>query len=549
MCPSPSPSKCDGFDVQLITRDASVGGTWAASRVYAGLHINSVHDEYGFSALPMPVPPDAGKTGGRLSGDDIRGYLEQFEERFLKGRVLFRTEVVGVRREEGDVEGLPWVVNVRDIGTDHGTTLRFAKIVLCTGGTSRPKIPEQRSPSSAVKAGFCGAVIHSVDFASRRDEILSTNGSVVVVGGGKSAQDICTSLANVGRDVTLVFEKADAISAVASPLPDFMRKSRMLSVLTPYIHLRTRLELFLHTTWLGNILVHAMWDKVRADSFKFMRIPPNSPFRNTYSAFWSTHSTDEGLFRENGFHALVNSGRIKVIAPARMNGYGEGGHSVVLSTGESVNANVVILATGYTSSWDDLFDENTATDLGLYRHKPVHEPAQDEWRNYRTLANPPPAHPENSKWSSSIYKGIIPAKNLLRRDFAINGAVVSHAVPFNLEFQQNPVGQSWRTGSLHLMQDKMKLPDSPESALKQTERDSAWLRKRYPEHSFSDNEAVASFSAFFSWPQYVDDLLGDMYLPSMRSGGNWLTWPFKVISSDELATLHEEREANRRKHG
>jgi hypothetical protein len=44
--------------------------------------------------------------------------------------------------------------------------------------------------------------------------------------------------------------------------------------------------------------------------------------------------------------------------------------------------------------------------------------------DYTTLANPPPAHPENENWSSSIYKGIVPAKNILREDFAINGAVV-----------------------------------------------------------------------------------------------------------------------------
>jgi dimethylaniline monooxygenase (N-oxide forming) len=43
----------------------------------------------------------------------------------------------------------------------------------------------------------------------------------------------------------------------------------------------------------------------------------------------------------------------------------------------------------------------------------------------------------------------------------------------------------------------------------------------------------------------VDDLLDDMELPSMRSGGNWLTWPFRVISVDEIATLGEERRAKR----
>ena len=43
----------------------------------------------------------------------------------------------------------------------------------------------------------------------------------------------------------------------------------------------------------------------------------------------------------------------------------------------------------------------------------------------------------------------------------------------------------------------------------------------------------------------VDDLLEDMHLRSMRSGGNWLTWPFKVIDLQEIVNLGEERRAKR----
>lgn len=43
----------------------------------------------------------------------------------------------------------------------------------------------------------------------------------------------------------------------------------------------------------------------------------------------------------------------------------------------------------------------------------------------------------------------------------------------------------------------------------------------------------------------MDELLEDMGVRSMRSGGNWLTWPFKVISPDEITTLGEERRAKR----
>lgn len=48
-----------------------------------------------------------------------------------------------------------------------------------------------------------------------------------------------------------------------------------------------------------------------------------------------------------------------------------------------------------------------------------------------------------------------------------------------------------------------------------------------------------------SWPQAMDTLLEDMGLPIMRSGGNWLTWPFKVIDLKEIERLTEEREAKR----
>lgn len=112
----------------------------------------------------------------------------------------------------------------------------------------------------------------------------------------------------------------------------------------------------------------------------------------------------------------------------------------------------------------------------------------------------------------------------------------------------------------------MRLPSSIETALAHTERNSAWLRKRFPDMLLWTNESYSSNLAFwtyvaellrayythlllspsFSWPQAVDELLEDMYLPSMRSGGNWLTWPFKVIDLKEIVNLGEERRLKRR---
>ena len=98
------------------------------------------------------------------------------------------------------------------------------------------------------------------------------------------------------------------------------------------------------------------------------------------------------------------------------------------------------------------------------------------------------------------------------------------------------------------------------------DRDAAWVRRRFPYTLHGTGESNSTAVSFWSyvllsrgavrlsgcldccrWPQLADDLLEDMGLPAHRSGGNWLTWPFKPVDlGAELATLKEERDAKRR---
>ncbi|GLB35449.1 putative pyridine nucleotide-disulphide oxidoreductase [Lyophyllum shimeji] len=536
----------DGFDVQLLTRDKSAGGVWARERIYPGLTINNVHGEFRFSSLPMPPPSKASETGGRLSGEDMCAYMENFAETFLNGKIRFETEVLAIRRAASGA----WSVTVEDRRSGTQEVLQFTHIVPCTGGCSNPNVPEHLSPETAKRAGFRGPVFHSANFRDHVDDVLETTKSVlsdatgeaksiVVIGGGKSAQDTAAYLANAGRKVTVVFETADAILAVSKPLPDFIRKSRFLGILSPHIELRTRLERFLHTTWLGSKITHFIWDKITSTSLDVYSLPKESPLRNAHSLFWGIRTNDEGAYRANSFHGLVSSGQIQLAAPARAKGYGSDGRSLILSSGKTLLADVVILATGYKSSWTEIFDKETAEEIGIGRHPPLTKVA-DTW-NYTSLANPPSSHPDNEQWASSIYRGLVPAKNLEKRDFAINGAVFTTNNGYSYE-----VSAHWI--SSYFLKDKMRLPSSTEEALAGAERNSAWMRKRYPDMLLWVNESYSSFLAFWSWPQLVDDLLEDMYLPNMRSGGNWLTWPFKIIDLKEIASLTEERRFKRLGH-
>lgn len=81
--------------------------------------------------MEMETPPNATKTGGRLTGEVMSRYMESFAEKFLSDRILYRTEVINIKRPEKGTTG--WVIKVRDLTTNASSDLLFDKIVLCTG--------------------------------------------------------------------------------------------------------------------------------------------------------------------------------------------------------------------------------------------------------------------------------------------------------------------------------------------------------------------------------------------------------------------------------
>ncbi|KAJ7158255.1 FAD/NAD-P-binding domain-containing protein [Mycena crocata] len=505
----------DGFsDVQILTRDSTAGGVWSTARVYPSLQINNVDGEYCFSAMDMPSFAD------RLTGKDVRTYMQAFSDKFLKHIIRFNTEVINIRR---DKETNVWFITVQDTRADSREILQFSRVVLCTGGCSAPKIPQTLSPAAAKTAGFDGPVIHSTDFAPQLEAILATiprplpddraAKTIVIIGGGKSAQDMATYLANEGRKVVVIFQAADAFLASPRPLPACIRKSRLLPIMSANITLRSRLERFLHNTWLGSKITSFFWQTLNQRSLRALSISKESPLHNIHPIFWSTAVNDQGVPQENRFPALVNSGKIAVISPARVQGFDPDGKGVVVTGGRIVSADLVLLATGYSSSWKGIFDEDTADSVGIKRNAPgSHFPVKSQGDfDYCSLATPPPSRPESVQWSSSIYNGIVPAKNISHRDFAINGAVFAVNSGYTWE-----VVAHWI--SSYFLGDEMDIPKTPEAAYEHTERNAAWIRKRYPDALLRVNESYSGSIVFLTWPQYTDQLLDEMGLRNLRSG-------------------------------
>jgi glycine/D-amino acid oxidase-like deaminating enzyme len=90
--------------------------------------------------------------------------------------------------------------------------------------------------------------------------------------------------------------------------------------------------------------------------FRTYNVPEDSPLRLVRPFFWQARVVDDGLIRPTSFYALSQNGQIELCAPARAIGFDDDGGSIVLNNGRKITADVVIIATGYRSSWEDIFD-------------------------------------------------------------------------------------------------------------------------------------------------------------------------------------------------
>jgi len=239
----------------------------------------------------------------------------------------------------------------------------------------------------------------------------------------------------------------------------------------------------------------------------------------------------------------VKSGKIELLAPARAVQYitsatDSTGATVLVETsdGRRVSANTVVLGTGYRSSWTKLFDEKTRREIGL-EPRPV--PFTHDFDNYTTLSEPPDHYNSSETRQTLIYRGIVPAKNIMKRDFAFNGTTFTTNPGYAFEANAHWI-------SSYFLEDTfLRLPSSVDDATLRCLRYNAWIRKRHPDMLEAINESHNSVLSFWCWPQMIDDLLEDMDLPIMRSGGNWLNWPFKVVDLKEIENLHSERRQKR----
>ncbi|GAA0562222.1 flavin-containing monooxygenase [Chitinophaga japonensis] len=178
-----------GYRVTVLEKSDQVGGVWDRKRSYAGVTTQTTRDEYAFSDFPMPASYPLWPTGAQ-----VQEYLENYAQHFgIMPHIRFNVNV-----ENLYFDGYAWLVKLN--GRE---TLSFSYVVVCTGTFHEPHIPEIPGMGSYREAG--GIVLHS---SAVTDANQLAGRDVAVVGFAKSATDIATLAAGVGKSCTLIYRQA-----------------------------------------------------------------------------------------------------------------------------------------------------------------------------------------------------------------------------------------------------------------------------------------------------------------------------------------------------
>ena len=183
-----------GFGVTVLEKAASVGGVWERSRSYIRLTTQTTKNEYSFSDYPMPAAFPEWPTGQNMS-DYLTGFARHFG---LAAYIRFGKEVLNMqfRNEQ-------WSLAVQDVQDKTITERKFDFVVVCTGTFHEKHVPDFAGVEQFLANG--GQVLHSSEV---KNESILQGKDVTVVGFAKSATDIATAAADIGRSATLMYRKA-----------------------------------------------------------------------------------------------------------------------------------------------------------------------------------------------------------------------------------------------------------------------------------------------------------------------------------------------------
>jgi len=213
-----------GFNYSVIERRHEVGGTWSINR-YPGAAVDTPSMQYSFS---FDLNPAWSKY--YPNGSEYLAYLNRVVDRHhVRERIQFNTAMTGARWDEARKL---WIVRTVRDGVEQVCEANV--LIPAVGPLNRPRIPAIKNLET-----FGGAVMHSAEW----DDRVQLDGKrVVLVGVGCTGVQLATNIADRVKSLTIVQRQPEWIlpnDQVLQPVPEI---ERWTIGNIPYVHQWKRLQ-------------------------------------------------------------------------------------------------------------------------------------------------------------------------------------------------------------------------------------------------------------------------------------------------------------------
>lgn len=511
----------------VVDESQSVGGTWARERLYPGLKTNNLFGSYELGDFPM-VPEKYGvKHNGHIPGHVVHEYLCDFADHFgITPHLSLGTKVISAYLQDDDV----WNVNLKSVNglQRYSETVRAAKLIIATGLTSKPHVPQILGSEN-----FGRLMLHSKQL-KEQSKCLTQCNKVVVIGGNKSAWDVCYTAARAGSQVHMVIRPsgggASYVWPCIFPLGPFKVSLAMLS--------RTRLftlfdpeplngtgpfawmKKFMHRTSIGQKFTRWFWNYLDRHIRKlngYSTHPELKKLEPWITPFWMGNSLSIHNYDTSWFD-LVREGKIHIhIADVASLSPG----NVHLANGDTLETDALVFCTGWTVDMpvklDPLPLKNEEQALKAINmsvpylqsipRRTSNAPACQEFHlPSKEIAPIPP-----------LYRSMIPAdmKFLQHRNFAMIGMAVSVHAALVAQAQALWITAFLNNKISYLRPENLNIDELEDITTLQ----SLYGRLRRPQETGGLAGKYADL-VFDSLP-YIDELLSDLGLQRKRKGSWW----------------------------
>jgi len=339
-----------GYKVKIFEKDIELGGVWSSSRRYPGIATQNTKDTYFFSDFPMPKHFPQWPTG-----EQVQSYLTAYAKKFdVFPLIQFSHEITST-----DFQNNKWVIMGRNGAGRFTEETDF--LIVSNGTFSDPFIPEIPGMDSFIDAG--GKILHSTKFHSTE---ISKDKRVVVIGYGKSANDMIEAASQTAKSSHIVFRepKWKIPRYVKGINMKYMLLNRLGESFIKPGDMQNKMDRFVHKIGLAKKMLSFMESYItKKQMLRELNLVP------------STGIKDQGFgeisLETPNFFEKVKQGKI-IAKQGEIVSFN--GKQLTLSNGEQIECDLIIFAIGFSQTTaflpahyrEKLFDEQG--NYILYRH-------------------------------------------------------------------------------------------------------------------------------------------------------------------------------------